>query len=129
MAFRLHANYILKLYKYIKLTMENTSSTQPPAENPKKQILNLIISKSVKCSKPTLNRVGMFIEAILSLDKDRIKVLSAQGLPDDLPILRSLIWKINLGYLPLNSEEWNNILFTQRKTYNYYKSLESLKEE
>ena len=73
----------------------------------------------------------MFIEAILSLDKDRIKVLSAQGLPDDLPILRSLIWKINLGYLPLNSEEWNNILFTQRKTYNYYKSLfiSKLKEE
>lgn len=131
MAIKLHANYILKLYKYIKLTMENTSSTQPPAENPKKQILNLIISKSVKCSKPTLNRVGMFIEAILSLDKDRIKVLSAQGLPDDLPILRSLIWKINLGYLPLNSEEWNNILFTQRKTYNYYKSLfiSKLKEE
>ena len=111
--------------------MENPSTTQPPTENPKKQILNLIISKSVKCSKPTLNRVGMFIEAILSLDKDRIKVLSAQGLPDDLPILRSLIWKINLGYLPLNSEEWNNILFTQRKTYNYYKSLfiSKLKEE
>ena len=64
MAFRLHANYILT-YINIQLIMENPSTTQPPTENPKKQILNLIISKSVKCSKPTLNRVGMFIEAIL----------------------------------------------------------------
>lgn len=111
----------------------NNSSNEKPKEEPnsKKQILNLIITKSVKCSKSTLSKAGKFIESILSMDKPRLKELSAQGLPDDLPILRSLIWKINLGYLTLNSEEWTNTLRSQRKTYNIYKALfiSKLKEE
>ena len=36
-------------------------------------------------------------------------------------MLRSLIWKINFDYLPINSEEWSNVLQTQRKLYEFYK--------
>ena len=103
--------------------MDNNSSIKQNDESSKKQMLNLIIEKSVKCSKPTFNRTGMIIEAILSKNKYSLCKLSANGLPDDLPILRSLIWKINLGYLTINSEEWTTSLQSQRKTYNIYKNI------
>ena len=111
--------------------MDNNSSIKQNDESSKKQMLNLIIEKSVKCSKPTFNRTGMIIEAILSKNKYSLCKLSANGLPDDLPILRSLIWKINLGYLTINSEEWTTSLQSQRKTYNIYKNIfiSKLKEE
>ena len=96
-----------------------------------KQIINLIITKSIKCSEPTLNIINSFIEAILSKDESSLKKLSAKGLPDDIPVLRSLIWKINLNYLSINNEEWETTLESQRKTYNYYKDIfiTKLKEE
>ena len=55
-------------------------------------------------------------------DKQKIISLCKDGLPDDLPELRSLIWKINFGYLPLNMDEWNNILSTKRIAYKQYKT-------
>ena len=87
----------------------------------KKTILELIINRALKCSNQTTEITQQFIESIISKDKNKLKELCSKGLPEDLPILRSLIWKINFDYLPINSEEWTNVLQTQRKLYEYYK--------
>lgn len=91
--------------------------------NSKKEILNTIIQKANKCSKSTFKKTGKFLESVLSSNKELLKELCVQGLPDDLPALRSLIWKICLNYLSINSEEWTDTLNEKRKLYDYYKNL------
>ena len=102
----------------------------------KKEILDKIVNKSVLCSKATVNFTTCILEALMSLDKERIIELSEKGLPDDLPEIRSLIWKINLGYLPLEPQKWGTFLISKRTAYKKYrtfvfqkleKELESLK--
>ena len=87
----------------------------------KKTILNSIINRSLKCSNQTIEITGNIIQSIIAKDKNKLIELCSNGLPDDLPMLRSLIWKINFDYLPINSEEWSNVLQTQRKLYEFYK--------
>ena len=67
----------------------------------------------------------------MSKDKQKIISLCENGLPDDLPELRSLIWKINFGYLPLNIMEWDKILKSKRLAYRKYKDsiVEKLEKE
>ena len=55
-------------------------------------------------------------------NKEKLKSLCEDGLPDELPELRSLIWKINIGYLPLDMEKWNEILKSKRASYKLYKN-------
>ena len=112
------------------INMDNNNNNQIN-ESEKKKILQSIINRSLKCSNQTIQKTGGFIESIVSQNKERLKELCSCGLPDDLPILRSLIWKINFDYLPINSEEWSNVLKTQRNLYEYYKEQFSirLKEE
>ena len=102
----------------------------------KKEILDKIVNKSVLCSKATVNFTTCILEALMSLDKERIIELSEKGLPDDLPEIRSLIWKINLGYLPLEPQKLGTFLISKRTAYKKYrtfvfqkleKELESLK--
>ena len=45
-----------------------------------------------------------FIERLISKNKKNIQIFSENGLPDEIPILLSIVWKINLGYLPINNE-------------------------
>lgn len=92
------------------------------AENVKKKILDKIVKKSVLCSKSTVNFTTKMIEAIMSLNKEKIIELSENGLPDDLPELRSLIWKINFGYLPLDQQKWGTFLISKRIAYKKYRN-------
>ena len=88
-----------------------------------KNIFNSITRKVLKCSKTTIKLSTNIIEAILSQDKEELNKLSEQGLPDDLPILRALVWKINLGYLPLNSNLWEKTFIEKRNLYKLYKDM------
>ena len=89
----------------------------------KKKILQTIIQKTLNCNNQhTTTLSGSFLECIISQDKEKLKKLCENGLPEDLPILRSLVWKINLGYLPLDSEEWTKTFIEKRKLYDYYKA-------
>ena len=50
----------------------------------------------------------MFID-ILSfnpINLKKLQQLSFNGIPDDLPQLRSIVWKILIGYLPLDKNHW-----------------------
>ena len=106
----------------------NNNSTNNPNE---KKIIKVIVEKILKSSQTTVNRSGEFIECLLSKNESKLFSLCEKGLPDDLPILRSLIWKIYFNYLPINFEEWDSILQKQRESYFYFKNLflEKLRSE
>ena len=97
----------------------------------KKKILDKIVNKSVLCSKSTVNFTTMILEALMSMDKEKLTESSENGLPDDLPEMRSLIWKINFEYLPLDPQKWGAFLISKRASYKNYRTFvfEKLEKE
>ena len=97
----------------------------------RKKILDNIIKRSVQCSKATIALTSKLLDCLMSKDKQKLISLCEEGLPDDLPEIRSLIWKIIFGYLPLNMDEWDKILKSKRIAYRKYKDsiVEKLEKE
>ena len=91
--------------------------------SPKKPILQIIVNKILSSPNQTINNSSGFIESLISKNKKNLQIFSENGLPDEIPILRSIVWKINLGYLPINNEEWEKILEDKRNSYFYYKDI------
>ena len=89
----------------------------------KKPILQIIVNKILSSPNQTINNSSGFIESLISKNKKNLQIFSENGLPDEIPILRSIVWKINLGYLPINNEEWEKILEDKRSSYFYYKDI------
>jgi hypothetical protein len=61
-------------------------------------------------------------EIIKSLNNSKINILALnkiifEGLPDDIPSLRSLIWKILLGIIPLDIDKWESTIDKHRNEY------------
>ena len=100
----------------------NEEKIENNPENEKKKILGKIVNKSVLCSKTTVNLTTKIIEALMSSNKEELIELSENGLPDDLPELRSLIWKINFGYLPFETQKWGAFLVSKRTAYQKYRT-------
>ena len=100
-------------------------------EDLSKSIISNLIVRSVNCSKRTIDVTSKLIDSLMTQNKNGIISICEGGLPDDLPELRSLIWKINLGYLPLNTKEWDKILKSKRIAYQKYKKsvFDKLEEE
>ena len=71
------------------------------------------------------------LEAIKSKNLQKLYEISENGIPDDLPILRAYIWKIILGYLPIDPKQWDSELSQKREDYEKIKKLikEKLKKE
>ena len=92
-----------------------------PVVDEKKKILSHIVQKSVGLSNATQKLTSKILDCIMSKDKDTLISICKNGLPDDLPELRSLVWKINLGYLPYDVNEWDQILKSKRLAYQKYK--------
>ena len=97
----------------------------------KKPILQIIVNKILSCPNQTISKASGFIESLISKNIKNLKIFSEDGIPDEIPILRSIIWKINFGYLPINNEEWTKILEDKRSSYFYYKDIftKKLQEE
>ena len=85
------------------------------SENEKRKIFTKIINKSLLCSKATVEVAANIIDNIVYMNRTELIKLTERGLPDDLPELRSLIWKINLGYLPSDWNQWNRYNDQRRK--------------
>ena len=81
------------------------------------------MNKILSSPNQTINKSSGFIESLISKNKKNLQIFSENGLPDEIPILRSIVWKINLGYLPINNEEWEKILEDKRSSYFYYKDI------
>ena len=110
---------------------KNQTPISVPINDEKKIIMSNIVKKSIRCSKATIELTTRVIENLLSQDREKIISLCENGLPDDLPELRSLIWKINFEYLPMNTEEWDKTLKSKRLAYQQYKNyvFKKLEEE
>ena len=91
------------------------------SENEKRKIFTKIINKSLLCSKATVEVAANIIDNIVYMDRTELIKLIERGLPDDLPELRSLIWKINLGYLSSDWNQWNRYLESKRIAYKKYR--------
>lgn len=55
-----------------------------------------------------------------SLDGSRLQTLMFSGIPDELPVLRTLVWKLALGYpkIPIiHTPKWQNEIDLKRKEY------------
>jgi len=62
-------------------------------------------------------RIQAFHTAIKeNIDFDKVRSLAFGGIPDS-PGLRSLYWKILLGYLPNERNLWSDVLQQKRKIY------------
>ena len=83
------------------------------------------------CTKSTSEIASLALGIIKSKDEKKLFEICESGLPDDLPILRAYIWKIILGYLPLDISEWDSTLAKKREEYKIYKKFikEKLKKE
>jgi len=66
---------------------------------------------------------------LINNQKEELKKVCFDGLPDDLPILRSLIWKINLKYLNFDIDKWEEYTEKKRKEYEDIKAAFLLKME
>ena len=88
----------------------------------KKSILQSLQRKVINCSKKTISTISQIIEAIFEKDTEAIKTISEKGIPDDPQMLRALIWKINLGYLSLDNDNWEEYLKEKREKYLFYKT-------
>ena len=110
---------------------KNKINEKIPKEDERKKIIGNIIKKSIQCSKSTIDLTSKILDGLLTKDRQKIITLCENGLPDDLPELRSLLWKINLGYLNLNMDEWDGILKAKRISYRKYKDsvVEKLEKE
>ena len=97
----------------------------------KKKIISNIVKKVIQSSKSTQKLTSEIINCLITKDKEKIIYYCENGLPDDLPQLRSLIWKINLGYLPPDIEKWDKTLKSKRISYQNYKNyvFKKLEEE
>lgn len=50
-----------------------------------------------------------------------LRSLSFRGIPSDLKSLRPLVWKVLLGYLPLETKQWDSFVKNQKKIYTEYR--------
>lgn len=95
--------------------------------NSKNEIIVSIINKTLSsCSEKSYERVESILNYIVNQDYIDIKKECYYGLPDDLLCLRSLIWCLNLNYLPRDPYKWKETLINKRNEYNIIK--EALQE-
>jgi len=51
------------------------------------------------------------------IDLSVIRTLCEEGLPNEVSVLRGMLWKLVLGYLPIDVFQWDAALSDSHKTY------------
>ena len=54
------------------------------------------------------------------IDVKYLRKLAFLGIPDEIQGLRPVVWRILLGYLPENTDEWDSILRSQKESYDVW---------
>jgi hypothetical protein len=83
-----------------------------------------IIEKTKKINLPQISDFVVKILKILNsqnIKLDKFRELIRQGIPDELGCLRSLAWKVIVGYLPPKIDQWPYTLEKNRKIYKDFK--------
>ena len=91
----------------------------------KNQLLSFILSKTNNLTGKIKNKILSMIEILNSnnIDYSKLQEFIFEGIPDDIPSLRSLIWKILLNSLTLNQSEWETSLEKGREKYKKLKEV------
>ena len=77
-----------------------------------------VIGKALSvCCPFTWERINKILLNIINFNEEELKNECYKGLPDDLPSLRAIIWKINFRYLPHDILKWKESLESKRKEY------------
>ena len=82
-------------------------------------ISQLVLLKSIKIKSKIIDIISLLISKKIPFNLLQKKMF--EGIPDDIPSLRPLIWKISLNYLSLEPNEWKNDLNKNRALYLSYK--------
>lgn len=90
-----------KFFKIFEKTME--------------KLLNQNISKKIKIK--LLKIITCFFPSSNVINYIELRKLISDGLPDELPELRSILWKLFLNYFPNNLTEW--VDFSREKNEDY----------
>jgi hypothetical protein len=95
------------------------------------KLLNEVMHQTCKITTndKLKKRVKDILISIIKKDKDNFRKLCYEGMPDELPFLRALVWKINLHYLGFEVDKWEEFLHKKRIEYNDIKSAFLLKME
>ena len=97
--------------------------------NHNEQIVSIICSSLKSCSPKEYPRINKILKDIISNNKKEVKKECYKGLPENLPSLRSLIWKMNFKYLPHKIKNWDSILKSYRTEYNELKTAVIMKQK
>ena len=94
-------------------------------------IVTIICQALSSCIPKSWNRINKILTYLVQNNYHQLKRECYLGLPEDLPSLRALIWKINFKYLPKNINKWDSTLKNMRKQYKEIKEayILRLKEE
>lgn len=86
------------------------------------RLLNKIMYRSHRfCSEASKKRINEIILSLLIKDYESLRLYSFEGLPQEMPLLRCLIWKINLKYLSINLDTWDDYVKVKRIEYTELK--------
>ena len=97
--------------------------------NHNEQIISIICSALKSCSPKEYQRINDILKIIISNNKKELKKECYKGLPENLPSLRALIWKINFKYIPHKIQNWENTLKSYRNEYTELKNAVILKQK
>ena len=113
--------------------MENTKNIfeEILISNHNEQIVSIICNAVTYCFPEEHKRINNILNYIIQNNKKELKKECYKGLPENLPSLRALIWKINFKYLPKNIKKWESTLKSLRDEYKEIKKaiIERQKEE
>lgn len=90
--------------------------------NHNEQIVSIICNALTSCFPEEYVRINKILKDIINNNKNEIKRECYRGLPENLPSLRALIWKLNFKYLPRNVQKWEKTLKTLRDEYKEIKN-------
>ena len=102
----------------------NTKISILEEETKSNNSINYILSqlsllKSIKIKSKIIDIISLLISNKIHYNLLQKKMFD--GIPDDIPSLRPLIWKISLNYLSLEPNKWNNNFNENRALYSSYK--------
>ena len=122
---------VLRVTKKTNTSISAFFSTTKPSQNSsnkvvalnsfQKKIFNSLNIKMVSCCDVTKIVGSNLIRAIITKNKYSFNSECEKGLPEDLPMLRAIVWKIHLNYLSIDSWKWEETLSIKRAQYNVYK--------
>lgn len=96
--------------------------------NHNEQIVTIICEALSSCLPKSWNRINKILTYLIKNNYSQIKKECYAGLPEDLPSLRALIWKINFKYLPKNIKKWDDTFKQMRSQYKEIKEAYILRQ-